>query len=575
MPIKLTILGGPLDGRVFEFGADKAQITLGRLPDRDVQFPVEMTTVSRAHLTIVQENARYFLRPDEPVYLDGEEALRDDPLPPRCEIALRTRDGQKIRIEWHEGGAIPSTQPLPRRAAALAPARQARQAARAAKRLVLVGVAAAALALVALAAVFLSREEPIEARIAAQRASIYLVVWRAPNGAELGGGTAWVVGPGLLATNAHVVEDWDKHRAGGMKGFVRSNVSPHDSIEIAAVQEHPLYRQFTRMLNNYLPVRNNRVVTFVSGYDVALIRVDPAAKLAPPLKIADAATLAALEPGQPIAVIGYPMERMTGGGTDVKSPNPQTQIARLTANTDYFLVRRDTPRNLLVQHSAQTAGGSSGSPIFDAKGAVIGAHNAGNYAFIQQGNQVMRVPLSVGVNFGQRADLVRELIAGTAAAQSAERLIAWRDALKGYEHGPDWVVRGVLGQAKADPNLPALADGTVETAMRPGEKLAVADLDFKTPGRGMIAAFAFGPDAGTLYVFLLQEGGEAPASGAPGFGGTPPPGASAVVAANDKGTSVVPFVTAERDGAMQGRVRVKAPNAGQAVRIRVYFVPRP
>ena len=99
MPIRIVVVGGPLDGQKFEFGADKTSISFGRFPDRDVRFPADLKAVSRAHFTIVQENHKYYLRPDEPVFVDGHEGLRDDALPANCELALGTKDG-KIELTF-------------------------------------------------------------------------------------------------------------------------------------------------------------------------------------------------------------------------------------------------------------------------------------------------------------------------------------------------------------------------------------------------------------------------------------------------------------------------------------------
>ena len=91
MPIRLTAMGGPLEGQVFEYAKGKAAITIGRLEDRDIRFPADFVSISRAHLTIVSEGDKYFLRPDEPVFVDGREAMRDDELPRRCELRLGAR----------------------------------------------------------------------------------------------------------------------------------------------------------------------------------------------------------------------------------------------------------------------------------------------------------------------------------------------------------------------------------------------------------------------------------------------------------------------------------------------------
>ncbi|MCK5798877.1 MAG: trypsin-like peptidase domain-containing protein, partial [Deltaproteobacteria bacterium] len=76
--------------------------------------------------------------------------------------------------------------------------------------------------------------------------------------------------------------------------------------------------------------------------------------------------------------------------------------------------------NKLIQHSAFTSGGTSGSPIFDASGKVI-AVNAGGY--VESGtlrvmdpssgrSRALRVAKQLsGYNFGIRVDVLRAFLA--------------------------------------------------------------------------------------------------------------------------------------------------------------------
>ena len=75
--------------------------------------------------------------------------------------------------------------------------------------------------------------------------------------------------------------------------------------------------------------------------------------------------------------------------------------------------------NVLIQHSAFTSGGTSGSPIFNARGRVI-AVNAGSY--VEPGTMHVMNPLTgrasrlrvakqlAGYNFGIRVDVLAGLI---------------------------------------------------------------------------------------------------------------------------------------------------------------------
>jgi hypothetical protein len=560
MPIRITIVGGPLDGQKFEFGADKTSVTFGRFPDRDVRFPADQKAVSRAHFTIVQENHKYFLRPDEPVFVDGHEGLRDDALPMNAELTLGTKDGQKLRVAWWEPADLDTTEVQYERRPAEGAVREAMKAqamaARGHRRTTLslvAGGAAAVIAVVAVAVFFFQREEPLEAKLAALRPSVYLVMARQADGQERGFGTAWVVGPGLLASNAHVVEPVLQLPAGA-KAFVRSNVPPYDTIEIKSVEMHPHYKAFPAYHARYFPMGARGQIGPTLAYDTGLIRVDPAAKLAPPLKIASQGTLEALSPGEVVAFIGYPMEGMAAEGVNVKAPNPQTQIARITAVTDFFLVAGPPATRHLVQHSLPATGGASGSPIFNAKGEVIAAFNAVNFIFLRQGEEIKRVANPVIVNFGQRADLVTELIEGRAAATTEARQKFWSERLSAFTSGAEYLIKNFERQAGVTDAKPVV-DRKV-TLKSEGGGLGggpTARVEFDVPGPGTILFLALADDSTEIGMTVDVN-----------------KGANTV---KSNGTAYMRFVTGPVAGALNAAGVVTSKREGLGVHVRVFYAP--
>jgi S1-C subfamily serine protease len=554
MPIVITALDGPLEGRRFEFGADKTLITIGRFDDRDIRFPASFDRVSRAHAAIAFENGRYVVRPETAVFADGEELFRDDVLPRACVLALGAPDGPKLGVSWTVPDTMPETA-LPagaRRVGAERRAAAAAASARTGSRRAM-GVALAALAAVAVAvgAWFATRDPPIEAVLDRARPSVYLVVIRDAQGRERGRGTASVIAPGTLATNAHVADGFDE-RPRGEVWVVRSNVPPHDSIEIKSVALHPHYAAFEKATSAFGPTYGNRYISLIPGYDVALIRVDPAAKLAPPLKLAPPERLRGLTPAETVALIGYPMESMAAGGTDLRAPLPVTQVARLVNVTDYFMLSDRREELLLLQHAIPTRGGASGSPIFNAKGEVVGYHNAGNSVWVKTASGgTARVASGAMVNFGQRADLVAELLENRAAALTGARERFWSERLARFKSYAEARLDSFVRLSGIDKAVPVLErELVIETA--PGDVQPRARVDYATPGPGKILIALSGDrDAKLTLVLRGPDGKEA---------------------ARDGGGAYADFM-ADTRAALRLSIVAEAPPPGAKAMLRVYFAP--
>jgi V8-like Glu-specific endopeptidase len=485
MPIRLTAVGGPLEGQSFEFGKGKATITIGRLEDRDIRFPPDFRSVSRAHLAIVSEGDRFILRPDEPVFVDGEEAMRDDELPRRCEIRLGTRNGPGFRVEWNVLSDMPSTQPPWKRR----PRTPARAALRAMARVRVMALAALLVAAGVVGYLLLLQPEPIREHLAAARPSVYLVLVRTTGGTEISHGTAWVIGPGLLATNAHITEAVDQVRKAGHKVFVRANFAPYESHEVLSTVTHPNYAPFNYLVRRHAPVAaGGRLIESIIAYDVGLLRVASGAKLAPPLKLASTATLHRLAAGDEVGYVGYPLERMLAGGVNVTAPTPQFHIASITAVTDFFLAEGDVGERHLIQNSLPATGGASGSPVFNRRGEVIGIFNAANLTTIGG----TRIPL-VLINFAQRIDLMAELLDTKLETIAASREAVWRKRIAALPSFPEWLVEYFQSLTGSQGAKPALEAPLVLASLAAvNEPAAVAEYEVPGPGALLIQAVTQG-----------------------------------------------------------------------------------
>lgn len=274
----------------------------------------------------------------------------------------------------------------------------------------------------------------------AARESVYLVVFRGEDGGETGIGTAFVVGPNTLATNAHVAA-WHNRLDEGETLLLRSvaidGEDPTD-VQVLATTAHPGYDAFSELWRNYVPVRLNAskgidpIRSAGSACDLALLTVAPGTPLGPALPMATEPHQAALTAGHAIASVGFPMEGMAMEGVNVRRPVPQSQIGRVTALTTFFNTSEDESesgpgqRNILLQHSIAATGGSSGSPILNGAGEVVGILSAVNFAIVDG----QRIPTGVGVNYAQRATLLEELLSGEAAARLTERIAMWSTSVQ-------------------------------------------------------------------------------------------------------------------------------------------------
>ncbi len=275
--------------------------------------------------------------------------------------------------------------------------------------------------------------------------SVYLVLTRDPAKHEKAVATCWVVDQqrGIVATNAHVAEEFD-NLAEQHSMIIRSSGNPPQDFEIKSVRVHPGFGQFCDLWDQYAPAVRTGIDELESiraaggGCDAALMFVEHPQGLGPALRLASDATLQGLKECDPIGYVGFPVENLVLGGTNPKMPTPTLHHAYVTALTDYFgISKTDWTERQLIQHSLPTTGGASGSPLILASGDVVGLNSAGNIIRILQREgqgtlRFSRIATGAQINFGQRVDLLRELLSGTEQSAQAKRLQRWKEQLARY-----------------------------------------------------------------------------------------------------------------------------------------------
>ena len=82
-----------------------AEVRFGRGLDAEIQFPEEMTIVSRQHFGLRKEYGGYkfIINREKPVFLNGRPVFDDQDLPKSAEIQLSGPQGPRLKIERLDG----------------------------------------------------------------------------------------------------------------------------------------------------------------------------------------------------------------------------------------------------------------------------------------------------------------------------------------------------------------------------------------------------------------------------------------------------------------------------------------
>ncbi|MDF1663318.1 MAG: trypsin-like peptidase domain-containing protein, partial [Planctomycetota bacterium] len=234
--------------------------------------------------------------------------------------------------------------------------------------------------------------------------SVYLVTFSTANGIENGLATAWVAetsdGERVLLTNGHVskfIEQQIKRATSpdakktwsSAKLWVRSPGEKSTRLEVVETITHPGYDKLHEIIRDFGgPVRkqiqvgsragyNIRGVSYIPGYDVAMLIVKDPKKLRTPLPIEQSL----LSPKdvkkklsfELVGMAGYPLAE---GSSLLKTPALKYRRGFVSGVSNFFYGDLAN-HNVLIQHTIATEGGSSGSPVINKNGRVVAIHSAG------------------------------------------------------------------------------------------------------------------------------------------------------------------------------------------------------
>lgn len=199
--------------------------------------------------------------------------------------------------------------------------------------------------------------------------------------------TAFAIAPDRLITNAHCVADAADYKRRGGAIWVVENGHPDVRLPIAEMKRiagfHPGGGAITPDVGWLAPAGDARLKTVVT--------------------LAEPAEYEGLSTGDPMYTYGFP-----GRLADVSAPEATFVAGVIGRITTLDGRSAEVKDEQLIQHSAFTSGGTSGSPIFDGAGHVVAVNTGGYTETSADGKTVVSRSLA-GYNFGMRVDLVKEL----------------------------------------------------------------------------------------------------------------------------------------------------------------------
>ena len=248
------------------------------------------------------------------------------------------------------------------------------------------------------------------------------------NGEVSHAGTAWLAAKNIVVTNRHVAEYVQQNLDYQNMGLDASSVIRFRSEnnhqgkikKIKRVIFHPAEKAYIQFLNQH-PVRAKSAFSLdLDVYDVAILELQGVPIELSPLKLASKQSVAKLASGEPLLLLGYPLN-VGGNAWDLLKPVAETSYGKFDRTRNAYSSEGIHELNPLISYDMTTSGGNSGSPVFNSKGEVVAIHFAGSKVLIE-GTKVAGKDKAIrldagGKSYGQNIRLVKQLIDGSIFKQ--------------------------------------------------------------------------------------------------------------------------------------------------------------
>ena len=181
---------------------------------------------------------------------------------------------------------------------------------------------------------------------------------------------------------------------------------------------------------------------------------------------------------------------------------PEQHLGIVTSVTDMFHLPSSVELRQLVHHDLPATGGQSGSPVVGASGRVVAVLNAGNIIMTDRG----RIPSAALVNFAQRADLVRDMLDGTAEKKLVAARKHWQSVAQRFAQGRNLQPQSILQDARpADGMQPKLlAEIKRSMSARAGRRVVQKGEAFY--GNFVVSPLKLAPGHDYSFLVIAEDG---------------------------------------------------------------------